>query len=187
MYFNKFITSAFLATVLATLLTACGGGGSNAGGSTPTPTPAPVPANTLPVTVDLGPTDETGKLVGAANTLYTTVTVCQPGSSTNCQTIDHVLVDTGSTGLRLLSSQLKSSLNLPPASSGGLPVLNCVQFVDNTFMWGPVVTADVVLALVGCLPGRQRWHEQHCHSGCQGHSGCGAVPARLRQRLRCTR
>ena len=143
MCFNNFLRQTLLATVVAGLLVACGGGGST---PTPTPAPTPTPTNVLPVTVDLGPLDETGKSVNAANTLYTTVTVCQPGSSTNCTTIDHVLVDTGSTGLRLLSSQLPSSVNLPLAGGAGAPVLNCVQFVDNTFMWGPVATADVVLA-----------------------------------------
>ncbi len=142
MCFNNFLIRALSATVLAGLIASCGGGG---GGSASAPPPPPT--NILPVTVDLGPTDENGKSVNAANTLYTTVTVCQPGSSTNCTTIDHVLVDTGSTGLRLLSSQLPSSLALPnETTSTGLPVLNCVQFVDNSFMWGPVATADVVLA-----------------------------------------
>ena len=40
-----------------------------------------------------------------ANGLFTSVTVCVPGSS-NCQNISGVLVDTGSFGLRLLSSAL---------------------------------------------------------------------------------
>ena len=94
MCFNNFLIRALSATVLAGLIASCGGGG---GGSASAPPPPPT--NILPVTVDLGPTDENGKSVNAANTLYTTVTVCQPGSSTNCTTIDHVLVDTGSTGL----------------------------------------------------------------------------------------
>ena len=84
--------------------------------------------------------------MNSANTLYTTVTVCQPGSTSNCQIIDHILVDTGSTGLRLLSSQLPTSLNLPQeTTNAGLAVLNCVKFVDHSFLWGPVATADVVL------------------------------------------
>jgi hypothetical protein len=32
--------------------------------------------------------------------------VCVPGSTSDCQTIDHVLVDTGSTGLHLIGSVL---------------------------------------------------------------------------------
>src|ERR1700688_446096 len=34
---------------------------------------------------------------------FTSVTVCAPGSTTNCQTISDVLIDTGSSGLRILS------------------------------------------------------------------------------------
>jgi hypothetical protein len=113
------------------------------------PTPAaptqPAPAllaNVLPVTVDGGP-PESGYNV---NRLYTSVTLCRPGDPTQCRTIPHVLVDTGSTGLRVLASALGPSLNLSPISgASGLPLLNCAQFVDNTFTWGPVVAADVVL------------------------------------------
>ena len=38
--------------------------------------------------------------------------VCEPGSTTNCTTVPNVLVDTGSTGLRLLSGAV-SGLSLP--------------------------------------------------------------------------
>ena len=52
--------------------------------------------NVLPIVVDAGPTGN------YANGAFATVTVCAPGTS-SCQTIDHVLVDTGSVGLRLLA------------------------------------------------------------------------------------
>ncbi len=79
------------------------------------------------------------------NRLYTTVKVCQPDTGL-CRVIDHVLVDTGSTGLRLLSSALGSSLSLRRVvGSAGLPLLNCAQFVDATYAWGPVGVADIVL------------------------------------------
>jgi hypothetical protein len=94
-------------------------------------------------TVDTGPADSGYNV----NRLYTNVTICFPGSFTLCQTIDHVLVDTGSTGLRLLASKVAPALHLSNVSSSATsPLLNCVQFVDNTFAWGPVVVADIVLA-----------------------------------------
>jgi hypothetical protein len=74
------------------------------------------------------------------------VTICVPGSS-NCQTINGVLVDTGSFGLRVLSSAL-GSLNgaLPQQKdSSGNSILECAQFV-NSVLWGPVVNADVGMA-----------------------------------------
>jgi hypothetical protein len=99
--------------------------------------------NALVVTVDTGPADSGYNV----NRLYTNVTICSPGSVTLCQTIDHVLVDTGSTGLRLLASKVVPALQLRNVSSlATSPLLNCVQFVDNTFAWGPVVAADIVLA-----------------------------------------
>ena len=98
--------------------------------------------------VDSGPRDFTlNNRVG--NVPFTSVTVCLPGTTT-CQTIDHVVVDTGSTGLRLLSSVL--TLTLPATTvTGGQPLLNCVKFLDNTYMWGSVATADLLMGDVSSL------------------------------------
>ena len=140
MYFRNLLSRTAALVLWATLVTACGGGGGG-GGPAPAAIVAPLQNNVLAITVDSGPTG-TGYNV---NRLYTTVTVCKPGS-TQCQTIDHVLVDTGSTGLRLLASVMAPGFNLTPlAASSGSTLLNCVQFVDNSFAWGPVVTADIVL------------------------------------------
>lgn len=84
---------------------------------------------------------------GPANTYFngafTSVTLCVPGTST-CQTIGGILVDTGSSGLRVLASAL--TLSLPQqTAAGGVPVAECGQFVDG-FTWGPVQTADIDLA-----------------------------------------
>lgn len=150
MCFSSLMHRVVALALLAGLVTGCGGGGTAAPAQNRLPvTPtlnalpsAPVPANSLKVTVDAGPAD-TGYNV---NRLYTDVTICQPDSVTQCQTIDHVLVDTGSTGLRLLSGALAPGLNLiRQTNSAGLPVFNCAQFVDNTFAWGVVATADVWL------------------------------------------
>ena len=141
--------TALMGCLAAALLSACGGGG----GTDPAPIAAldptlssvpspPTTLNTLSVVVDQGPNTASYNV----NRLYTTVTVCTPGSSTQCQTIDHVLVDTGSTGLRLLSSVMAPGLNLSRVNApGGQPLLGCVQFVDLTYAWGPVARADLVL------------------------------------------
>ena len=145
MYFSKIFRHAVAGLGVTALVVACGGGGSapavtNLAGP-PSLTVQPT-SNQLSIRVDGGPAG-TGYNV---NRLYTAVTVCLPGSPTQCQTIDHVLVDTGSTGLRLLSSAMTPALSLPHVNSaGGQALLNCVQFVDNTFAWGPVAAADLVL------------------------------------------
>jgi hypothetical protein len=98
---------------------------------------SPTGSNVLPVAVNGGPTNN------ALNQLFATVTICAPGSS-NCQTIGGVLVDTGSVGLRLLSSAL--TLQLPQqTAANGAPVVECLPFVDG-FTWGPVQSADVKMA-----------------------------------------
>ncbi len=76
---------------------------------------------------------------------FASVTVCVPNSST-CQTVDGILVDTGSVGLRLLASAIPS-LALPQVSgSGSTKYYNCVNFVDGSYLWGPVAQADIEMA-----------------------------------------
>jgi len=141
------------AILLASVLGACGGGGSSGMESqavrgTLVSTPSNFVANqvnAVELTVDNGPASFAGYNV---NRLFTSVTLCKPGAPTLCQTIDHVLVDTGSTGLRLLHSALAPSLaqNLATVTaSTGQPLLNCVQFVDTSHAFGKVTLADVTL------------------------------------------
>jgi hypothetical protein len=77
------------------------------------------------------------------NGAFTSVTICAPGQATVCQTIDGVLVDTGSSGLRVLSTALSLSLR-QQVGTNGAPVVECAQFLDG-FTWGPVQVADVKL------------------------------------------
>jgi Protein of unknown function (DUF3443) len=94
-------------------------------------------SNVQPISVSGGPT---GDYVDGA---FTSVTVCTAGTST-CQTIDGVLVDTGSSGLRILSSALTIPLTQQKAPDGN-PVAECLPFVDS-YTWGPVQTTDVQIA-----------------------------------------
>lgn len=124
-------------------VSSCGeSSGQGLGNSTPTtPTPPVVPtgANVVPVIVDAGPLPSTNP---TANTLYTTVTVCVPDSTTQCQTIDHIQVDTGSYGLRILSSVLTAALPAATLTPGNLALAECTVFVDG-YSWGIVATADI--------------------------------------------
>jgi hypothetical protein len=99
--------------------------------------------NTAPLAVDGGPTVN-GVSIGYPNGAYATVVVCTPGT-TNCQTIDHVLVDTGSVGFRVLSSAL-GSVTLPGQNaSDGNPLAECYVRPDG-YAWGPVSLAQVQVA-----------------------------------------
>ena len=116
------------------VLVGCGGGSSKSTLNTI----ATSGTNVAPISVNGGPL---GNYVDAA---FASVTVCVPGTS-NCQTIDNVLVDTGSFGLRILSSAL-TSVSLPPQkASDGNPVAECLTFLAS-YTWGPVQTADVQIA-----------------------------------------
>jgi hypothetical protein len=137
-----------LAQVLL-VLAGCGGGGSgivtstsNNGSGNGSGNGGGQAANAVTMTVDAGPDPSAGYDV---DTPFITVTVCAPGSTTNCQVIDHVEVDTGSYGLRIISTALNTSVAsaLPSeAASNGSPLVECTQFADG-FSWGPVKTANV--------------------------------------------
>ena len=136
----------------------CGGGGGNSSPTSsssapksPAPTP-PTPVITTPTTtvtstaggntiaakapnvapllVDAGPAAAT---ISQVNVAYTKVTVCVPSDPTNCVTLDHVAVDTGSTGLRIPVSAFPAFTNgskvlaAPQNVNPGAPVANCVH------------------------------------------------------------
>ncbi len=97
--------------------------------------------NVVAVTVDSGPAKS------YVNGAFATVNICVPGTAT-CQTIDHLLVDTGSAGVRLLASGAAGgelSLALPQVlAPDGNPLHECFPLQDG-FAWGPVTQADVTM------------------------------------------
>jgi len=138
---SKATLGRFLAVVTGLIfLGSCGGSSSS---SSTTTTPAT--SNTAPMTVGFGALGPSG---GYVNGIWTTVTICVP-NTTNCQTVDNVLVDTGSYGLRILDSALTtvpaSSLGAITDNSGN-QLQECVQYGDTSYTWGPMMLADVELA-----------------------------------------
>lgn len=147
---------AVVAVALVSVVTACGGGGGGDsssssnnssttlnGGSLPaSPTQQPIAAtagNTVPITVGPG-------VNGVINIPTVSVTLCPPGTTSNCQTINNIQVDTGSFGLRVVSSVLNSSLlngGLPISTlASGAQLAECATFADG-YTWGTVRTATV--------------------------------------------
>jgi hypothetical protein len=118
-------------------LVGCGGGSSSSSSSGGLQTISGTGGNVAPISVDGGPAG-----IDYVDAAFASVTVCVPGTST-CQTVDNILVDTGSSGLRILSSVL--TLPLPQQTAGGNPVVECFPFVSG-YTWGPVQTADVEMA-----------------------------------------
>lgn len=125
-----------VALMIGSLLSGCGGGSG-----APFNVTAPAANNTATVTVGSGPLGQSG---GIVNGMFTSITICKSGTQ-NCATVDNVLVDTGSLGVRLLSSAV-GSLALSTISSGGNPLEECVQFGDTSYAWGSMVVADVKIA-----------------------------------------
>ncbi|HKJ21610.1 MAG TPA: DUF3443 family protein [Gammaproteobacteria bacterium] len=126
--------------IFGAVMLACAGCG--AGSSTGQGAAAGAP-NVQAVKVYAGPAGN------YTNGAFTSVTVCLPGSATNCQTIDGVLVDSGSSGLRLLSSYAGGALTLALPQlyqANGNPLAECAQYADLSYTWGSVQKADVRLA-----------------------------------------
>lgn len=130
-------------------LAACGGGGS--GSSTTTTTSSTTSAgvtsilssgsNVVTMTVEAGPNPD------YRNTPYVTVKVCAPNNASLCDTIQNVLVDTGSVGLRVLASALPNTLSsLTPVTdtASGNPLNECGLFASG-YTWGTVRQGGVTL------------------------------------------
>ncbi|WP_295763735.1 DUF3443 domain-containing protein [Undibacterium sp.] len=125
------------------LLISCGGGSSDSALSVVNPpvvNPPPVLAsNEVAIIVDKGPSASKSTI----NQAYVSVTICRP-ATTVCQTIDHILLDTASIGLRLIAPNiLDAQLQLPAVRLGnGALLAECVQFASG-YQWGAVRQASV--------------------------------------------
>jgi len=129
---------AVVLLALPALSVGCGGSSSKQNGTAPL---ASSGGNVQPIVVNAGPAGN------YANGVFTSVTLCVPSSS-SCQTISGILVDTGSYGLRILSSAGGGALTLSlpqQTASNGNPMGECALFVSG-FTWGSVNTADVIIA-----------------------------------------
>ncbi len=122
----------------ALFLTSCGGGG---GGSTPVTPTTPVAANQAIIAVEQNTDINPVTQFPTVNLPYVSVKVCD--TTGRCQTIDHVVLDTGSYGLRLLSSAV-STLTMPiETTTGGGSLAECATFLGG-YMWGGVHTATSI-------------------------------------------
>lgn len=132
------------------LLCACGGGGgggstsSGASGSSSS-SGAGTTSNVATITVGNGPAAATNQ---SFNIPYTSVKICLPNTTT-CATINNVLVDTGSVGLRIMASTLVAAglslPNLADPSNSANTLAECLPFADG-YTWGPLAKADVSMA-----------------------------------------
>lgn len=145
---QELLARRFLVLVSLATFGLAAGCGSSSSSPTSTSTPSSTgssSSNVIPISVNGGPT--AGEMNGSiyTNAAFATATICAPGSTTSCVTVNDLLVDTGSSGLRILQSAV-ASLNLPTVdASNGSAAYDCVSFVSGAYLWGPVQQADVTL------------------------------------------
>ncbi|MBV8618538.1 MAG: DUF3443 family protein [Curvibacter sp.] len=130
------------ALALLACLSACGGGGS------PSSLVNPLASNQTQILVDGGPASlKINGFNGVPNAPYVTLTICAPGSITNCQTVDHIIMDTGSVGLRIQAQALNAYMlaALPvQTDASSRNIGECYQYVEG-YVWGSVRSADLTI------------------------------------------
>ncbi|MGC1935503.1 MAG: DUF3443 family protein, partial [Candidatus Acidiferrales bacterium] len=133
----------FFVLALSAVLVLTVGCGSASSTSSSTTTPPPTGTNVQAISVNTGPAAADGDPY--PNGAFTSVSVCVPGSTTQCQTIPGILIDTGSSGLRIQSSAL-TGLSLPQqVDSSNNAIVECGEF-GSGFTWGPVQTVDLTIS-----------------------------------------
>ncbi len=146
-YLRRQLCASFLSLVIVAglgFLVGCGGGSS---GSTPEGVPRGRRRYRHRFRKHVSPSRLTVgrcRVVIYPDGAFTSVTICNPGTTT-CQTIDGILVDTGSFGLRILSSAITLT-GLQALTSGNSTLYNCINFADGSFLWGTAAVADVEMA-----------------------------------------
>lgn len=143
----KIKTTVVLNLVFLLILSSCniGGSSNNNAPTNPVLNPLPTPSNSNLI-VNITPNGREGQLCGNINIPCVSVTICSPTNPTSCQTIDNVLIDSGSVGLRIFKSILNSSLVLPLESAGNSTIANCVGYGDLSANWGPLAIANITLS-----------------------------------------
>jgi Protein of unknown function (DUF3443) len=137
---TAWLKAAAAALAVSLIVAACGGGGgssdNNSNSQNSPASPAPAGGNQVSAVLNQG-------VSGIPNIPTVTVTVCAPGSASACQTINNVLLDTKSFGLRVANSALGSmAASLPTLPSGSGTLAQCALFAQS-FTWGTIRTADV--------------------------------------------
>lgn len=143
----------FVSTVLLPLALivsqGCGqmGNTDNPGNNGGTSTPVGSFSQPLPITGTESNVLRINVGCGYINEPCVSVTLCKPGGTVgvagSCVTIPNILIDTGSSGLRVFSSLVPFTLS--PATGGGQPMGECISYADGSSDWGGVYIGDVVL------------------------------------------
>lgn len=119
-----------------------GGSGTSGSGTSGSGGTADI-GNTIPVRVSA--------VSAVRNFPLVSVTICRPGSggATSCATIDNVLLDTGSFGLRLFASAIPAAtlaaLPMQTDTASGRSVAACAAF-GSGYTWGSLRNADVKMS-----------------------------------------
>lgn len=130
-------------SISAITLTACNSGG-DAGGQSSNPSQA----------MNISVTPNSTGVCSNLNAPCVSLTICDSNNS-NCSTINNVLVDTGSYGLRIFSSTINSNTINSLTSitdNNSNPVGECVSYGDGSQNWGGVYKSNIQLSSDSIAP-----------------------------------
>ena len=150
--------SMAVSILICLLMAACGGGGGGSGSSTNSNSNSNSgnnngssgdSTNTLRSGSNVVAINLDSSVFNAVNSPFVTVTVCSTTTPSACLNIDHILVDTGSVGLRIFNqpntTAALSTLNLSAVTDPSNPanaVGECLTFVQGN-TWGPMKSATI--------------------------------------------
>ncbi len=151
---NRVVISIVM--ILAATLYGCGSNlpEEDPGSDTPLaiPTNAPLNGSTLSSltgdnVVALSINGSTCTDTSSPNKPCVSVKICAPTDLSNCQTLNDIILDTGSVGFRVFKSALIPSIasSLSPIQISGKTLAECIEYGDGYQFWGPIQKARMIL------------------------------------------
>ena len=145
MKYIKLLKRFSIALGMPLFLLSCNAGSNNASISG-TPTSCPIisqPQESNYLTVRVTANGDNKGLCSLVNSPCVTVKICSSKDESNCTEIKDILLDSGSSGLRIFKERLRG-LQLPNYYKNNQPVYECMQFIDGNQLWGSVNTAHII-------------------------------------------
>lgn len=123
--------------VIVVGVVACSAGGASSSPAVVACPKLPVPQESNYMTIMVTPNDNDSGLCSLSNSPCVSVTVCSSVDKSQCVKVRDILLDSGSSGLRIFKSELHG-MDLPEVALESSPLYECIDFTDQKHLWGSV-------------------------------------------------